>query len=107
MRISDALYKDWLVLSCSKCSEHFYSYEKINKVVKCDCGSKDIEILEIDDWRAVDHIWVCREELKKNGLEKYIPLLDSLYDKFKKAISNEDLFDKVMKIVSDEVYDLM
>jgi len=107
MKISNAMYKDWIVLGCASCGEHFYSFEKINKVSMCSCGYKDIEILELEEWKAVDHIWVCKEELKKNALEKYIPLIDSLYDRFRKSVSSDELFDKLMKIVSDEIYDLM
>ena len=107
MKISDAMYKDWVVLRCTSCDDHYYSFEKINKLAKCSCGSKDIEILGLEDWKAVDHIHVCKEELRKNACEKYIPLIDSLYDRFKKSVSSDELFDRLMKIVTDEVYDLM
>jgi len=107
MKIKELQYNDWYTLLCSGCGTRHHTYEKPSKNNECTCGNTDLEIVELEDWKAGDFIQATTAELKKNGFEKYVCLLDGLYDGIKPLISSEELFTKVIRVASDEVYELM
>jgi hypothetical protein len=107
MKISTVSHNNWMVFSCEHCGHRVYSQGKMNKQTDCLCGSKDMDIVVVDEWVAADFLQVCGRELKKNGHEAFVDSLDSLYEKLKPVIATEQSFASVMKAVTDEVFKLI
>jgi hypothetical protein len=101
------MYNGWIVFYCDQCNTRHYVFEKLNKDIICACGNKKVDIAESDELDAVDYISVCKEQMKKDGLEKYIYIIDEYYDELRLTIANDELFDRVVKVGVDQLFKLM
>ena len=101
------MHNNWLTIDCESCGKHIYSFEKVNKLITCECGCKELEMLDVDEWDASDFLHITKQELQKSGGEKYIGMIDGLYDRLEPVVADERRFAKTMRILSDEFFDLI
>jgi hypothetical protein len=107
MRIAEMHYNGWFTLNCKQCGTRAHTYEKPSNKNECTCGNTDLEVVDIEEWTAGDYIQTTTQELRKEGHEKYVSFIDNLYEELKPAISSSELFNKVIRIISNEVFGLM
>ena len=101
MKISNAVHNDWITFACPKCNNHDYSYGKINGKMQCqNCGSKEMALLDVDEWSAADFLHTVRDE-------RYRPMVNNIYDKFKEMVDrkllSEKLFVELIRVTTDEI----
>jgi hypothetical protein len=99
-----AMHNGWITMQCNSCSEYYYSFENINKVDMCDCGCKELTILEVEEWVGLNFLNVCKEALNINGKTEFISIIDNIYDKYKSRITSEEVFAGLLRDLSDELF---
>ncbi len=106
MNINQILYNNsWLVYNCDQCQSKQYVENKVQH--ECSCGNKNLSIVPIEQFTAVDFAIIANREFEKAEMVQYVEFPNNFLGEINQIIKDERLLSQVMKAFCDKLYEVV